>query len=98
MQQKISLFGRTKKIPFVCLVTRPKLVNHILYIMKVKKKTWATARENMRLVTYFDFLKFFGRVVHRGPMVLFHDNKSSWFIGLKQDLKKKIMEGESYIN
>ena len=31
-------------------------------------------------------------------MVLFHDNKSSWFIGLKQDLKKKIMEGESYIN
>ena len=38
MQQKISLFGRTKKIPFVCLVTRPKLINHILYIMKVKKK------------------------------------------------------------
>ena len=31
-------------------------------------------------------------------MVLFHDNKSSWFIVLKQDLKKKIMEGENYIN
>ena len=31
-------------------------MNHILYIMKVKKKKLATARENMRLVTYFDFL------------------------------------------